>query len=245
MLKPFYAVAHRCNSPTRVEEALKLGANAIECDVRVYNGTFWVHHDPIRDPANITTLSCWLNAARELADSYGDRFALVIFDVKDADSVLLDEMYSMVETRLTGPTGINVIWSVRDYADCHWFDRLFIRLTSRVGLAVYGDDDPHKVSRYLQNQGVRNICYAYGISDGNPETGVQKAIFTAAGLKRHEGIIRFVYVWTIDLRASMGDYVEMGIDGIITNEIGDLMFLIKLSCYSERLRLATRVDSPF
>ena len=50
--RPFYLIAHRCNSPTEVEKAIKDGANAVECDLQ-YDTTkkvFVVNHDDANSP---------------------------------------------------------------------------------------------------------------------------------------------------------------------------------------------------
>jgi len=80
LLKPIYAIAHHRNRPDDVNNALTEGANAIECDVFYDDGQICIQHDAFEDG---TPLPIFLECLRVIADHHGDRFALLIFDLKD------------------------------------------------------------------------------------------------------------------------------------------------------------------
>jgi len=78
--KPIYIIGHRANDKEDIEQALEHGANAVEIDIQYDPDTdiFYVDHDR----AGGTKLDEWLTEAARVANRYGDRFALVYFDIK-------------------------------------------------------------------------------------------------------------------------------------------------------------------
>ncbi len=91
--RPFYLIAHRCNSPEKVKEVIRDGANAVECDLRYVSGNFMVSHDTTdHNPYALTTYltevknaECYLN------------LALIIFDCKSSVSDKPDIAYNLLE----------------------------------------------------------------------------------------------------------------------------------------------------
>jgi hypothetical protein len=51
-----------------------------------------------------------------------------------------------------------------------------------------------------------------------------------------------VYRWTINTHASMRTYLDLAVDGIMTDHVGDLLALLQEAPYREKFRLARRSD---
>jgi glycerophosphoryl diester phosphodiesterase len=65
----------------------------------------------------------------------------------------------------------------------------------------------------------------------------------AVALKRDSGKIKLVCRWTLNRKAAMARYFELGVDGIMTDDVSDLIAAVQES--KTPLRLATRSDNPF
>jgi glycerophosphoryl diester phosphodiesterase len=61
----------------------------------------------------------------------------------------------------------------------------------------------------------KNRVYGTGISACGPGT-YYKAILTGA-VNQHAGVVGLVYIWTLDKKESMDDYIKSGATGVMTN----------------------------
>ena len=52
-------------------------------------------------------------------------------------------------------------------------------------------------------------------------------------------------MWTVNSHADLREYIRIGVDGAITDDVGDLRSIAAESQFSSVIRLATRVDNPF
>ncbi len=245
MSRPFYAIAHRCNDPADVKHALERGANSVECDVRRYDEDFWVRHD--HEASGETRLTSWLDEVAGHAHTFGEQFALIIFDLKDEGitSDSLDLMRGIIRDQLTFPTGLNVIFSVGTFRRREVFSRIASDLTLREGLAIDEDDDPYRMSQFFEDRNIEHNCYGNGIMAGWFGGGVEDSIRAAVTLKHRAGLIKLVYVWTLDRRSSMREYIDLGVDGIMTNDVDDLIAVLAENPIRSLIRLATRSEFPF
>ena len=75
--------------------------------------------------------------------------------------------------------------------------------------------------------------------------GVEDSIRAAVTLKHRAGLIKLVYVWTLDRRSSMREYIDLGVDGIMTNDVDDLIAVLAENPIRSLIRLATRSEFPF
>jgi glycerophosphoryl diester phosphodiesterase len=223
MSRPFYAIAHRCTDPADVKHALERGANAVECDVRRYDGDFCVRHDPLPATGE-TRLTSWLDEVAGHAHTFGEQFALIIFDLKD-EGITSDSL-DLISRREV-------------------FSRIASDLTLREGLAIDEDDDPYRVSQFFEDRNIEHNCYGNGIFALGVGRGVEDSIRAAVTLKRRAGLIKLVYVWTIDDRSRMREYINFGVDGIMTNDVDDLIAVLAENPIRSLIRLATRSEFPF
>lgn len=243
--KTVYSIAHRCNTPEAVKAAFREGANAVECDVIYHDGRLYAQHDLITEG---TDLSAFLKKIKRVADTEKQRFALIIFDLKESiDRPRLKQVHSVVRSFLSDGTGIKVIYSVSTLKRGLVFKVILEELDSQEGLSIDEYDNPLKVQNFFEGIRIERCCYGNGISAALPEefgSPIRESLKKAVLLKMRRQVIKFVYIWTIDLKSSMCEYLDLGVDGIMTNHTSGLKEVLQEKKYRFRFRLATRSDTP-
>jgi Glycerophosphoryl diester phosphodiesterase family len=244
--KTLYSIAHRCNTPEAVRSALREGANAVECDVNYYDGRFFVQHDPGPGGADVND---FLQKIRKVADAVKERFALIIFDLKETISgPRLKQVHSLVRSLLPNGTGIKVIYSVSSLSRGSIFKGILQELDPQEALSIDESDYPLKVQHFFEGLDIGRSCYGNGITAALPEEfggPIRESVRKAVLLKLRRHIIKFVYIWTIDLKSSMRGYLDLGVDGIMTNHADGLSEVLREKKYRSAFRLATQSDTPF
>ncbi|GFS43512.1 dermonecrotic toxin LsaSicTox-alphaIB2i, partial [Nephila pilipes] len=100
---------------------------------------------------------------------------------------------------------------------------------------------------------IRDMFKALGIKDhiwqGDGKTNCISAFYPDGRLRRaafirdsKKSFISKVYHWTIDLKIRMRSSLNVGVDGMITNDPEDLLDVIREPYYAESFRLATIDD---
>jgi len=241
-----YSIAHRCNTPEDVRSAFEEGANAVECDVIFDKGRFYAQHGP---DAKGTKLISFLQEIKKVADKVKERFALIIFDLKETvNRPGLKEVHKLVESLFSEGTRIKVIYSVSSLSRGSIFKGILPVLDLEEALSIDENDYPRKVQHFFEGIGIGRSCYGNGITAALPEDfggPIRESIRKAVLLKMRRRIIKLVYIWTIDLKATMRAYLDLGVDGIMTNHIGSLQEVLREKKYQSAFRLATRSDAPF
>lgn len=244
--KNIYCIAHRCNTPEAVESALGEGANAVECDVNCYNDRFYVQHDSLSER---TELSDFLKKIRRVADVVKERFVLIIFDLKETINMpRLKQVHALVGSLFSEGTGIRVIYSVSSLRRGSIFKGILPEMDPQEALSIDESDYPLKVQHFFEGIGIDRNCYGNGITAALPEDfggPIRESLKKAVLLKMRRQIIKFVYIWTIDLKSSMREYLDIGVDGIMTNHTSGLKEVLHEKKYRSTFRLATRSDTPF
>lgn len=243
--KNVYSIAHRCNTPEAVKSAFREGANAVECDVIYQDGRFYAQHDPLSEG---TDLSAFLKEIREVGDALKERFALIIFDLKESiDRPRLKQVHSLVGSFLSDGIEIKVIYSVSTLRRALVFKGILEELDSQEGLGIDEYDNPLKVQNFFEGIRIGRCCYGNGITAALPEEfggPIRESLKKAVLLKIRRHVIKFVYIWTIDLKSSMREYLDLGVDGIMTNHTSGLKEVLREKKYRFSFRLATRSDTP-
>ena len=252
--RPFYVIAHMCNTPDDVEAALKAGANAIECDIDVdKNGNPYVHHPypsekPLEDKS--TPLSEYFTRLRGFMSQY-PKLALAIFDCK-FDREKWPGMASLlqrVRSELTAGVGssLNVLFTVAELKDADVFfpakvELAALPLKDREGIGIDYENSPESVAKFFADRGATNSCYANGISFSplgpRVRSSVSRAIADLYGSK-------LVYVWTVHREDQMCDYLRMGVDGIMVDDVEALASILQGNEFKDTVRLASRDESAF
>jgi len=241
--RPFYLIAHECNTVEEVEKALKAGANSVECDLQFKNGKLYVAHDNLIWTHH-ETLESYLKQVKALVGKH-PQFALQIFDCKIDNPSQALLLLDQIRTNLTNGTNLNIIISVAKEKMCQFFEQIHAKLKEREGIAIDEEKSPSEVSHYFRKLGVENHCYGCGISkwlgfwrDVRPS--IQEAIIHKA-----EYGIKLVYVWTLAKLDSMRDYLRMGVDGIFVDHPQDLIKVLSEEEFKSKFRLANRDKIAF
>jgi hypothetical protein len=243
--RPVYVIGHRCNDPEDIHKALENKANAVECDIWIdEDDVWWVDHDKFRT----TKLSDWLREAKKVADSHGENFALIIFDIKTVRKL------GLLKTAINSilPADLHVVYSVPDTVEAIAFDEIKNTLSAHEGFAIDYENSPGDVQRFFEEHEIRNGWYGNGINAAFPDSEDHRNELKTAGLMRNlDKTIKKTYIWTIELKETMGSYLYIAdVDGMITN-CGALFrpdFVYharEIIDNSLVLRMATRKDNAF
>lgn len=234
--RPFYLVAHRVNDYQDIPEAIRRGANAIECDVR--EGV--VDHDTTWGAP--TRLKTWLVAASNAADKYPE-LALIYFDVKEAQA--LEQIVEAVRTSPLGASGVAKLYSVPTLEDSKAFRS--IRLVKGEGFAIDGHSDPQEVADVFAALDRPPAWYGNGIAGPLPLfSSHMESIELAVHMRNYSKRPPFskVAVWTLRRQVSMREFISLGVDAILVNP-GELDELSEVVDESAAVRRATRQDPAF
>jgi hypothetical protein len=244
--RPFYAIAHHCNLVSDLRAALEAGANAIECDVE-WDERLWVRHPAaLKEPLpSGTPLDEYLHVLRTEAHAQGESLALVIFDIKPTlteDHVT--ELFSCARAELAD-SGLNVVLTVPKNERVGVFAGIVGSLGSHEAVGVDEEDDPQQVRERLLRAGVTRGGYGNGIDSSLPHFAggsMEEAVRRAVELRDSEGAFALVYRWTLNTKASMRTYLDLGVDGIMTDDLDDLLEVLEEGPYRGAFRLARRGD---
>lgn len=247
--RPFYIVGHNPNTIGDVISALNAGANAIEPDVNVfqkYQDQLCISHD--EGGTNAPSLTKFLSDLHKVAIDRPD-LALVVFDCKPKVARAQNglTLLNSIRTLLTSDTNLNVIISVSQLSEKAIFDMIKNSLRLSEGLMVDEDNDPIAVSNFFTQDRVSHQCYGNGISILNDVLGpnVRPSMERACEFRAATNKIRFIYVWTVNNENLMREYIKIGVDGIITDDVRRLRNIVFESQFQPVIHLAKRSDNPF
>ncbi|GIY21156.1 dermonecrotic toxin LcsSicTox-betaIC1 [Caerostris extrusa] len=261
------------NELRQVEHYLDRGANALETDVQ-FNSDGSVREtyhgfpcDCFRTCHKSAKLSDYLQHVRDVtdpekSDSYYNRMVLQFLDLKLSSSQnkmvsgrdlarhILDYLWTKDRSR---PQEVKVIIYVAGVEDKDVFvgfmqefrDRGEEGRLSDVGFDG-GTGNLFDIRNMFEELGVKNVWQGDGktncVSAFYPDGRLRRAVLIRDSRKGH---INKVYHWTIDLKLRMRLSLNLGVDGMITNDPDDLLEVIQESYYSDTYRLATLDDDPF
>jgi hypothetical protein len=253
--RPFYICGHNPNSFDLVRKALAEGANALEPDVNVFKhranelcishgGTLGTGQGDDDEPALVP----FLQFLRQQAELH-PQLSLIVFDCKPATNTPehgLTLLYAIRE-HLTDATRLSVILSVAATANAAMFDKIAPMLRDREGLMVDAENDAVAVSNMFVQRHVTHQGFGNGISVLNGILGpnVRPSMERACALRAEANRPRFIYVWTVNSHDLEREYIRIGVDGIITDDVAKLRDIIDEPDMKKFIRLATRDDDPF
>jgi glycerophosphoryl diester phosphodiesterase len=254
--RPFYVIGHNPNTIHAVNDALDQGANAIEPDVNVYesnqnelcisHGTAGLLYDGLGE-ISAPPLTQFLKDLHHVAVNR-PKLALVRFDCKPAVATAQHgaTLLSAIRTLLTFDTNLNVIISVADLSQTAIFDSIKSDLRPREGLMIDEENQPIVVSNFFTTEGVTNQAFGNGISVLNAILGpnVRPSMEHACEFRAATNRPKYIDVWTVQDDDLLRRYIQIGVDGIITDSIGKLCQIMKEPHIAPLIRLATRADNP-
>jgi hypothetical protein len=247
--RPFYVVGHNPNTTAKARDDVNAGATALEPDVQVYEDhpeQLCISHGT--GDSSAPSLVAYLNDVHQLA-AENPQLSLIVFDCK-TEATSPDhgfELLTAIRQNLTFDNDLNVIISVGKISSGQFFDRIIDILGPREGLMVDAEDDPGAVTNYFTGRGVEHQGYGNGISFANFILGpyYRYTLEGACGIRAQVGRPRFIYVWTVNSHADLREYIRIGVDGAITDDVGDLVNIAAEAEFAGLIRPATRADNPF
>jgi hypothetical protein len=247
--RPIYVIAHHRNAPNQIGDAIKNGANAIECDIRYHNDQWMVYHGGV-DPEghDPTPLDKWLPAAKKAADDYKSHFSLIIFDNKSPDKFTShkyqEKFIDVVRSYL--PHDLHLLFSVSSYKEIGYLDPIAKQLRDKEGVAVDQSHDYAGIQKHFNNLGISNFWFGDGIAAMLPESKDIWYALNEAGVKRDRGKgIKKTYIWTLEKELSIAEYLSLArVDGVMVSQshVGHAQKIVNAH---REARMATREDPAF
>lgn len=255
MKRKFYIIGHNPNSVAAAMHCLRVGANAIEPDIRylpVYDEKFFVYDLATENPKH-HTLKDYLIGLSATLNHEKHNLALIAFDLKpiyskemESDSLVymkeffeqLNEYffktYSKVPVLLTvgDPSGKPLLATAKPY----------LAFNQAVGV-----DEGDTSSCMLDYFNALRIPCAYANGTSSPFASPEKFkryISDALDLKKQSNQLKLVYTWTANSVTTMRDFINLGVDGMITDRVSRLKSLLDNE-FKDTLELATAEDNPF
>lgn len=214
-------IAERENTPAAFRAAVAAGADMIELDVRrTADGEAVVVHDP--------TLERIWNVARRVADLRADDVrALGISDLGEALAAIPPHVQVMVdyeergvaEPALEAVVAAGALDRCLFSGDCYDGHRAIRAQASEARIACTWTSDAPCPDALLDELGAE-----YWNPSGNVLGRLPQEI------ERMHARGTLVSVWTIDQRADMQFFLDLGVDAVITNRVGDLVELLERVC---------------
>ncbi|MDC6133930.1 hypothetical protein [Burkholderia gladioli] len=252
--RPVYAIAHKCNDKYDVALSIHSGCNAIECDLKYDSEgeTMYVSHDH----ASGFSLEAWLDDTKEVMNSYPNEFDLIIFDCKfvsdiggEKSSKILVKTREIIRKKLTSHGWpINFVFSISEYKNRSAFSEISKNLDGNEGIAIDESSEPEKVESFFKEINCKNVWYGNGIFVAGLKA-VSESIRRGSALRDKNGIIKKVYVWTLEKEESIKEYyIDNKVDGVFINPVGMFKGVgneLHVIYGEKSLRLSRRGDDPF
>lgn len=263
--RPFYNIAHHCNTQKEVDEAIeKNGANAIECDITPLKKDgkieFMVYHpwDFFRGRifnrytrAGKETDSFFCNLKRHLDQK---KLAMIMFDCKAKKGVAQNQ-YAEALVSLLKKHGIHEKFCLISVPGK---EPQLIK-DFYAGLGDFNAAKDAYNGGYAKNNLDNWIRFVKNVGATFIGLGIDAKVFfsrmsrwipwiqrvTKERDEQNPGAPKKVLFWTLNTKGAMRKTLDYGVDGIITNFPKKLNQVLKEHPYCEQFRLATQNDSLF
>jgi hypothetical protein len=230
-MKNFFIMGHNPNELSQVAEVLSAGGNALEPDIQHHkDGNFYVHEElpliNLIEPSGML-LTDYLDGLRGLINQHpGWKLGLITFDLKPPFNYDINKLYAVIRNNFSRYFPEVLIFTTtgsskgEDFLSTH---------TEQLGNEFAGVDEganADDLNTYFKAKSLKHI-YANGSSLLNctlPEYSNQ--VKEAVRLRDMGGNFHYVYAWTANAEHSMRHYLDMGVDGLITDKPSSLVELI-------------------
>jgi hypothetical protein len=256
MLRNFYIIGHNPNSVQAAIKCLKAGANAIEPDIRYlpeYNEKFFVYDLATENPKKHTLKDYLIGLAGALNKEMNLNLALITFDLKPSYSkemesyslLYMEEIFRQLnEYFFKNYTSVPLLFTVGDPSGKPLLSTAKPYLSANQAVGVDEGDTAKSVSDFFKNEQIP-CAYANGTSSpfASPEK-FKRLIQEAITLRSESNDLKLVYTWTVNSLKTMRNFIDTGVDGMITDKADRLKKLIE-SEYKDKIKLATSDHNPF
>lgn len=253
--RKFYIIGHNPNSVTKAIRCLKAGANAIEPDIRYLpeqDGKFFVY-DLAAFNRKQHTLRDYLIGLSAALNSEKLNLALLAFDLKpvcsknvESDSIIyMKEFFDQLDEYFFSTyTPVPMLLTVGKPSEKSFLANAKPHLKANQAVGVDEGDTAQSVVDFFKNYQMP-LAYAAGTSSpfASPEK-FKPLIKDALALKQLTPELKLVYTWTVNSGKTMRDYLNLGVDGMITGKVERLKTLVDTE-YQETIELATPDYNPF
>jgi hypothetical protein len=223
--RKFYIIAHNPNTIEDAKAFLLAGANALEPDICVSNGAFFVSHDhsPSSNPFTVEhNLKTYLTALRRFLIAKGNtvNLALILWDFKDPDAnVTINDFLKVVHEYFSkfaecADIAMGVTVSSKDDAG---FLTQYTGTIANVAVGIDEEKVPADVSQAFATGNQKRYAYANGIILTGIKLGVFHSMLAAKAVQAADKGMKLVYTWVMADKDAMRDFLDIRIDGIIVN----------------------------
>lgn len=241
MKRKFYLIGHNPDTLEDALEQLQAGANALGPDVHYdeESGQFLVYHLVPSPFGDISLQDYLIGLKKILQENNSLNLRLLAFDLKPDYSYKLSGLQEFIFEHFSKEyPEVVIVTTINDPAESAFFDSTSTAMPANYLIGIDEDtsaEDAHQLLRH------RKVGYIYGngisaplVDTTNYADEIQKAI-----LMRNDGhSFKLVYVWTVNAEASMRTYLDMDIDGIITDDVAQLKALLQEPEYRDKYELA-------
>ena len=245
MPRPFYIIAHRCNNFDIAQERLSQGANAIEIDVNLWDGEkvinkLYAGHGPLLVPGSISKSDderMELESYFQLLQHAALKPLLIYLDCKPPVHELGKDIYDLAKKYLSDTL---IVFSYP------YFDKDGKCFLSTVAGQIITNSDSHMVVQFDMDENwgaqlawfrenlISNFGYSFGRTFGIAL--LFNEIWNHALLDRVQGAccqrlidkaFKFCGAWTIDSPLLMKELINIGVDGMLTNDVPELVTVVE------------------
>ena len=255
MKRKFYIIGHNPNTVKKAIKCLKDGANAIEPDIRYLpkrDGKFFVY-DLLTLKRRKRTFEAYLTGLSKAITDEDLDIALISFDLKhfrtknmELDStVYMEEFFKQLnEFLLKTNDAIPVLLTVGNPEIKQLLLAAKPWLTANQAVGIDKDYNLQNAGYYLSRQ---NVPFTLANGSSSPFVSTleyRASIKEALDMRQLLRKLKLVYTWTVNSRKAMRSFIDLGVDGMITDKVKNLKTLLAEE-YSETHELATSKDNPF
>ena len=223
--RKFYIIAHNPNLIEDAKKFLLAGANALEPDVCVKHGNFFISHDHSASSNAMTpehSLEKYLTDLRRFIIAQGNKInlALIMWDFKDPDApITIQDFLKVVHDNFSkfpecADIAMSVTVSSKDDAD---FLTKYNGLIANVAVGIDEEKLPGDVSTAFALGNQKRYSYANGIILTGIKLGVFHSMMAAKGVQQSDPGMKLIYTWVMADKDAMRDFLHIRIDGIIVN----------------------------
>ena len=209
--------------------ALSQGANALGPDVVFRKNDLWVLHNnnpAARDDDKPLLHEYLTDLTAVLEHNPSFHLSLIAFDLKNTDDSPFDfaVMQKIISECFTSRIhGVKMLFTTPNDFD-FLLKQVGPNLLPGQAMGVDEFDSPEESDARFRNTG---CAYIYGLGNSTLFNTIEKPVSRAVAMRNAGNSFRFVFPWVINYRYSYRRYLNMGVDGIMTNEPARLKKLVE------------------
>ena len=223
--RKFYIIGHNPNTIEDAKAFLLAGANALEPDICVSHGAFFVSHDHTPSSNPFTTehsLKTYLTDLRRFLISKGNKvnLALILWDFKDpGPNVSINAFLQIVHDNFSKfPECADIAMGVTvGSKDNVAFLTKYNGAIDNVAIGIDEEKLPGDVSSAFGGGNQKRYSYANGIILTGIKLGVFHSMMAAKAVQFADPGMKLIYTWVMADKDAMRDLLDIRVDGMIVN----------------------------